>query len=117
MPGRTQLLSETERPRNENCLLKGHDISKNGFLPDDEPLKRLPSPYYAPWEFILDDLPSLIKKRTIRRVVDLTPVLSTGKLHTEGEWRRAYVVLSFLAHAYIWGGERASEVRIVSTPK
>lgn len=110
MPGRTQLLSETERPRNSNCLLKGHDISKNGFLPDDEPLKRLPRPYYASWEFILDDLPSLIKKRTIRRVVDLTPVLSTGKLHTEREWRRAYVVLSFLAHGYIWGGEKASDM-------
>ncbi|XXH03190.1 hypothetical protein Hte_009587 [Hypoxylon texense] len=118
MPGRTQLVSEVERLWTGECLLHSHDVSKNGFLPDKEPLKRLPSPYYAPWELVLDDLPALIKKKTIRKVVNRMPVLSTSKLHTEAEWRRAYVVLSFLAHAYIWGGERASEVlcKAISAP-
>ncbi|KAI1460041.1 indoleamine 2,3-dioxygenase [Annulohypoxylon moriforme] len=100
MPGRTQL-SE---------YLSNYSISKNGFLPEREPLRRLSNLYYTPWEALLDDLPLLIKERTIRKAVDRMQTLSTNKLHTEEEWRRAYVVLSFLAHAYIWGGEKASEV-------
>lgn len=115
MPGRTQPVSEVERLWDGEYLLHSHDISKNGFLPDQEPLRRLPSPYYAPWELVLDDLPSLIKKRLIQIVLDRIPVLSTSKLHTEAEWRRAYVILSFFTHAYIWGGEMASEVRTISS--
>ncbi|KAI1380049.1 indoleamine 2,3-dioxygenase [Hypoxylon crocopeplum] len=110
MPGRTQPSLEYEELSSRYDLLQDYSVSKNGFLPEREPLRRLPCIYYSPWESILDDLPSLIKGRTIRTALDRIPVLSTDKLQAEEEWCRAYVVLSFLAHAYIWGGGKASEL-------
>ncbi|XDG07361.1 hypothetical protein ABKA04_006976 [Annulohypoxylon sp. FPYF3050] len=116
MPGRTQLPSE--RGNDLNDYLLNYSISENGFLPEREPLRRLPNPYYAPWETLLDNLPSVIKNGTVRQSVGRMEVLSTSKLHTQEEWRRAYVVLSFLTHAYIWGGEKPSEVlpQAISAP-
>ncbi|OTB02841.1 hypothetical protein M426DRAFT_61448 [Hypoxylon sp. CI-4A] len=97
-------------PPSKLRLLQDYAISRNGFLPQQEPSKRLTDPYYMPWESALDSLPLLIRERSVRTVVDEMSILTTCKLQTEEEWRRAYVVLSFLAHAYIWGGEEASEI-------
>ncbi|ODM23124.1 hypothetical protein SI65_00713 [Aspergillus cristatus] len=82
---------------------------QNGFLPAVPPLKRLEDPYYEPWENIVCDLPAYIKDGSIRQKVDCLPVLSTSMLNDEAEWRRAYVVLAYLTHAYVWGGEKPSE--------
>ncbi len=92
-------------------LLEDYSITSNGFLPDEPPLERLPYPYYAPWEELVESLPSFLAQQTLRRHVDELPILSTDRLATEPEWRRAYVVMAFLAHAYIWGGDTASEVQ------
>lgn len=54
----------------------------------------------------------MILSKRIRGVVDRLPVLSTDFLYTEAEWRRAYLVLAFMSHAYIWGGDIPSEVSI-----
>jgi len=86
---------------------------QNGFLPAVPPLKRLEDPYYEPWENIVCDLPACIKDGSIRQKVDCLPVLSTLMLDDEAEWRRAYVVLAYLTHAYVWGGEKPSEVRSI----
>ncbi|KAI0838142.1 indoleamine 2,3-dioxygenase [Hypoxylon sp. FL0890] len=110
MPGRTQSPSVYEDHADKHGLLAKYAMSRNGFLPEREPLRCLPDRYYAPWESLLENLPSLIKERAIREAVDQIQILSTTRLHTEEEWRRAYVVLSFLAHGYIWSGEKASEV-------
>ncbi|KAI1478304.1 indoleamine 2,3-dioxygenase [Daldinia eschscholtzii] len=111
MPGRTVSPSNCSSfTPDHHDLLNGYSISINGFLPEKAPLDCLPQPYYAPWESILDSLPSMLKNKSAREAIDSIAVLSTDKLHTEEEWRRAYVVLSFLAHAYIWGGEKASEI-------
>ncbi|KAL7621014.1 hypothetical protein AAE478_008326 [Parahypoxylon ruwenzoriense] len=109
MQGLTQPFLECESSI-EHELLQNYSVSRNGFIPSREPLRRLSSPYYTPWESILDNLPLLIREKTIRRAIDNLQVLSTSKLLTEEEWRRAYVVLSFLTHAYIWGGEEASDI-------
>jgi indoleamine 2,3-dioxygenase len=85
-------------------------ISHNGFLPVKQPLKCLPNSYYEPWEDIMSHLPELLREKTIRDRIDGLDVLETSKLCTEAEWRRAYVILSFLAHGYIWGGDVPSEV-------
>ncbi|KAH6612273.1 hypothetical protein B0J18DRAFT_405203 [Chaetomium sp. MPI-SDFR-AT-0129] len=90
--------------------LEDYAITRNGFLPEDPPLTRLPSAYYAPWESVMDTLSASLTKRTLRSQVDQLPVLSAKLLAAEPEWRRAYLVLIFLAHAYIWGGDTASEV-------
>ncbi|CAK7270976.1 hypothetical protein SEPCBS57363_004381 [Sporothrix epigloea] len=85
-------------------------LSDNGFLPSDLPLARLPDPSYAPWEAILTNLPSSLRNNTLRSQIQRLPVLSVDGLTTEPEWRRAYLILTFLTHAYIWGDEPVAEV-------
>lgn len=86
----------------------------HGFLPTGLPLQILPNEYYALWENLAIRLPDLIQTGQIRRLVDALPVLTTTWLQTEPEWRRAYSILGFLTHAYIWGGEKPKDVSISS---
>ena len=80
-----------------------------GFLPSHPPLRRLPSAYDA-WEDLVADLQPLILTRRLRTAVENLSVLSTDQLHSDAEWRRAYVVLVFLLHAYVWGENAPAEV-------
>jgi indoleamine 2,3-dioxygenase len=82
----------------------------HGFLPPNLPLDALPDPYYAKWEAIVSNLQALLLSGRIRQTVDRLPTLSTAYLRSEDEWRRAYVVLVFLLHAYVWGGKKPAEV-------
>ncbi len=91
-------------------MYQKYGISDNGFLPPKLPLNRLPDPLYAPWEDLVSRLSELLKTKEIRQSIDKLKILSTERLCTDDEWRRAYVVLSFLAHGFIWGGDKASEV-------
>lgn len=81
----------------------------NGFLPDVLPLTRLPDPYYNKWEAIAANLQALILSKRLRAVIDRLPVLSTIGLEHDSEWRRAYSILCFMAHGYIWGGDRPAD--------
>lgn len=91
-------------------VLSDYGISPtHGFLPDVLPLTRLPDPYYNKWEAIAANLPALILSRRIRGVIDRLPVLSTTGLEHDAEWRRAYSLLCFMAHGYIWGGDSPSD--------
>ena len=81
----------------------------HGFLPDVLPLTRLPDPYYNKWEAIVANLQGLILSKRLHGVVDRLPVLSTIGLEHDAEWRRAYMLLCFMAHGYIWGGDSPSE--------
>ncbi|KAH0843246.1 Indoleamine 2,3-dioxygenase [Fonsecaea pedrosoi] len=83
--------------------------ARSGFLLDTAPLERLPDLYYQPWETLAESLPELIMNNIIRAKIDSLPILDTGRLHSDAEWQRAYAVLGFLTHAYIWGGERPAE--------
>lgn len=56
------------------------------------------------------NLRTLLVAKRIRTVVEDLPVLSTSRLRTEAEWRRAYVVLGFIVNSYIWGLEKAKDV-------
>lgn len=87
----------------------------SGFLPDQLPLQRLPDPYYAKWETIVSNLQGLLLSRRLRPVANSLPILSTAHLRSEAEWRRAYSILAFITHAYIWGGDGAAEVRSLAT--
>lgn len=102
---------ETALTLHEQWTSNKYSITSNGFLPDQAPLRSLPDPYYRPWEALIQDLQNLLENQTLRCQVDQLPVLSIDRLVTEAERRRGYVILSFLTHAYIWGGERAAEVR------
>ncbi len=82
---------------------------EHGFLPNELPLARLPDPYYNKWEAVAANLQALILSRRLRGVVDRLPVLSTVGLEHDAEWRRAYCILCFTAHGYIWGGDSPSD--------
>lgn len=89
-----------------------HVSLQTGFLPDTPPLRTLDDAYYQPWEAIVHDLPSRIRAKTVRDAVDRLPILSTSHLHTEPQWRRAYLLLAHLTHAYVWGGDEPKDVCI-----
>ncbi|KAH7132662.1 indoleamine 2,3-dioxygenase alpha type [Dendryphion nanum] len=91
--------------------LGDYDISpKNGFLPAEVPIDILPDRYYEPWETIVRNFQSLILSKRLRQIVNALPILSTDLLLTEAEWRRAYSILGFMAHAYVWGGDTPSDI-------
>jgi indoleamine 2,3-dioxygenase len=103
-------------PHSHDSILARYSVSsKNGFLPESVPMQALQDPYYEPWETLATNLPESIKAKTIRSSIDSLPALSTTRLQDEAEWRRAYTVLGFLAHAYIWGGDKPSEVGLPSS--
>lgn len=88
-----------------------YDLSTtHGFLPSKLPLRRLSDVYYSAWEDVVSNLQPLLLSGRLREVVRVLPVLATTSLDGLPEWRRAYVVLGFLVHAYIWGGSVPEEV-------
>ncbi|KAK5135883.1 hypothetical protein LTR08_004532 [Meristemomyces frigidus] len=92
-------------PKPEN-----YDVStEHGFLSAQSPLEALPDTYYAPWEYVVKNLQGLILSKRLREVVDRLPTLSTDELVGEPQWRRAYSVLAFVTHAYIWAGDKPLE--------
>lgn len=92
-------------------VLADYGISPDhGFLPPELPLDVLPDPYYAPWESIVASLQRLLLSKRLRQTIDRLTVLSTEYLHTDAEWRRAYTVLTFMLHGYVWGGDKPAEV-------
>ncbi|KAL8756477.1 MAG: hypothetical protein Q9184_004485, partial [Pyrenodesmia sp. 2 TL-2023] len=92
-------------------LLAEYGISpEHGFLPMELPLEVLPDTYYNPWEAIVANLQALLLSKRLKGVIHKLAVLSTSNLHNPAEWRRAYVLLSFMTHAYIWGGDKPEEV-------
>jgi len=94
-----------------NVKLEEYGVSyRNGFLPDELPLSQLSDPYYESWEAVLLEIPTLLKTRQFRGHVDALEVLSTSRLSSEREWQRAYLILSFFTHAYIWEAGGPSEV-------
>lgn len=60
----------------------------------------------------MNNFQSLLLSNRLRTVIDKLPVIPASHLETEPEWRRAYSMLTFMAHGYIWGGEKPSEVSV-----
>lgn len=73
------------------------------FVPNEEPLERLPEQFNA-WEETIENIVSLIKKKELQdKVKSWSPViLSDANLPTLRHWQRAYVVLTFVGQGYIW---------------
>lgn len=101
---------QAESLSTKHCdILSQFSISKNAFLPLDNPLEVLSDDYYRPWEDIAHNLPALVQSGIDGAVAQL-PLLDTGRLVSEAEWRRAYVILTFMTNAYVWSGEKPKEV-------
>ncbi|KAM5491103.1 Indoleamine 2,3-dioxygenase [Microsporum audouinii] len=81
---------------------------QHGFLPEEPPATELPA-YYSPWETAVQNLQPLILAGRLRNTIENMPVLSPEYLDSVPEWRRAYSILGFLLHGYIWGGDQPAD--------
>ncbi len=81
---------------------------RRGFLPIDDPLPRLP-PAFDAWEEAARRLPKLLLSDRLREELASLPPFPDEPLETERERERAMQLLSFLAHAYVWGGPEPAE--------
>src|SRR5688572_7742386 len=77
--------------------------SARGFLPEADPLRRLP-PAYSPWEDLAGELPKLLMTTHLRKAVERLPGLDILRLTTAAQRERAMMLLSYIGHAYVWGG-------------
>lgn len=72
-----------------------------GFVPDDDPPLSLPS-YCFPWDDLASNVPSLLKTSSLREQVSQLPLLDHNKLEEPRHVRRAHLVLTTIAHSYVW---------------
>lgn len=79
---------------------------ERGFLPGQDPLRQLPLAFPA-WDQIGAELPKLLIAGRVRDAVEALPTLDPAPLD-ERETERAMVLLSFVAHGYVWETWRTS---------
>lgn len=75
-----------------------------GFLPAEDPLERLP-PAFDAWEELAAKLPKLLVADRVATALAKLPPFAMDRLQGEREFERAMVILSFLGHAFVLGGE------------
>ncbi|HVL37803.1 MAG TPA: hypothetical protein VM328_00300 [Fimbriimonadaceae bacterium] len=75
---------------------------ERGFLPHQDPLRRLPTPFDY-WEEAAACLPKLLVSDRVRELLAKLPPFPVSLLHHEAMDRRAMLLLSYLGHAYVWG--------------
>lgn len=80
-----------------------------GFLPTQDPLTRLPGPFDA-WEGVARQLPKLLASDQVHHTIRSLPPFPLDELHQLRELERAMVLLSYLGHAYVWGGTRPETI-------
>ena len=78
---------------------------ERGFLPLHDPLKRLPKAFDA-WESVALGLPKLLVSDQLHRTITNLPPFPIEAINDSRERERAMVLLSYLGHAYVWGGSR-----------
>ncbi len=72
----------------------------HGFLPENEPLVRLPR-YYVAWDELGYNLPEIITADVLAEEVARLPMINTDKLGSHLAYERAMLVLSYISHAYL----------------
>jgi indoleamine 2,3-dioxygenase len=91
-------------------LLQDYGIDiLTGFMPNPPPLRRLPAEFLA-WEEIMDHLNPLIMTCKLRQKVDQLQLIPVDNLNSKAEERRAFVVLTFIAHGYMYGVPNADPI-------
>ncbi len=82
---------------------------ERGFLPEQDPLLRLSREFDA-WETLAHSLPKLLVSDRVRATIADLPPFPLQSIHTDRERERAMLLLSYLGHAYVWGGPRPALV-------
>jgi indoleamine 2,3-dioxygenase len=78
---------------------------ERGYLPLHDPLKRLPRDFDA-WESVALGLPKLLVSDQLHRTIRNLPPFPIETIPDSRERERAMILLSYLGHAYVWGGSR-----------
>jgi indoleamine 2,3-dioxygenase len=73
---------------------------KRGFLPETDPVPRLPEAFRA-WDAMIAELPSLLAAGRARSVLERLPQADIRELETPGERERALGTLSVFGHAAV----------------
>ena len=81
------------------------DLS-HGFLPDQDPIQRLPESCYD-FEAMALNMPKLIEKPGLRSMVQNLGEFPLDDLEDGHELERAMVVLSYLGQSYVWAAGQA----------
>src|SRR2546422_504640 len=91
--------------------------SERGFLPQQDPLTRLPQPFDA-WESAASGLPKLLVSDHLRRTIEDLPPFPLHAIGNDRERERAMVLLSYLGHAYVWSGATPATAvpRVLAVP-
>jgi hypothetical protein len=74
---------------------------KRGFLPAEDPLTALPAAL-SPWEQLAAQLPKFLVTEHLSPTLDKLPPLDISPLMDFQQRDRAMLLLSYLAHAYVW---------------
>src|SRR6266446_2484665 len=90
---------------------------QRGFLPLQDPLRRLPQEFDA-WESVALSLPKLFASDLCRSTIEDLPPFPLEAITDDPERERAMVLLSYLGHGYVWGGSHPAEIlpKIVAVP-
>ena len=92
-----------------SSLLSAFDVDiRHGFIPTQDPLASLPvTSKFGPWEVLMLDLTRRLHAHNIRAPIHALPSITIlpSDLPSKPEQQRAQLVLSMLAHAFVWGEE------------
>lgn len=108
LKGRNLAVEARARPTMNSSTDPFSVTPKRGFLPALDPLQRLTSARFSAWEDTLTSLPQLLvaySGHNLRKNLETLPKFDSEELIVEGDRRelwRAMLVLSFIAHAYVW---------------
>ena len=80
-----------------------------GFLPPQDPLTHLPKAFGA-WEEVAHQLPKLLASDQFHHTIKDLPPFPLDGVRGRRELERAMVLLSYVGHAYVWGGHRPETV-------
>ena len=75
---------------------------KTGFLPESDPLIRFDDKAFADWERAAETLPKLIVSTQLHSILENLPPFPLDQIETRAEEERAMLILSYLAHGYVW---------------
>ena len=76
--------------------------NERGFLPTEDPIHSLPDEFWL-WEELAADMPKLLVADRLRRALDKLDVFDVDRRGREEDYHRAMLLLSYLAHGYVWG--------------
>jgi len=91
------------------------NLLKRGYLPEEDPLNKLPKDKFSVehriwWDDLVSDLPKLLRRPSYRnKVIETMPALQLPENLNQRELESAMRNLSFLAAGFVWEGGSHSE--------